>query len=566
MSSLQSLQVRALKRHEGVNLALKATVEGGSEDDFESSSLLSNEGLKLAYNEHLALAAKGFWENPSKARAQFYRHPLVGSPQGGKRDISKARTCYNCQDKFHFVAECPYEKREENGGRLILKDKSKMPPKKAYVKNKRAFFKKKAPRIVLMTQEEYPTEDEDESEEEETPNEVAAIATTSTTTATHHATSSTPRTPYPSPNATTSKPRATVNSSSSSLFDSPNENSPNKSVRCLMAKASEVPSSSTSLNDMNELDDAASLQIKEELVAFDSFMANLQGDSKKHVGALMSRIGELEHLIEKKGKIEREDAITIAHLQSSLRDIEESHVRLEEELENMEESHNSMHSKLVKERDLYVAKNKLAQKDKADFVAGHVSLVEDMEKLVNVHAALESEHELLKKSHDQLQTRLTNLEKPSTSTPICTCDHANIMNENVRLKEEIAKASSAKIILLKGKNVVKTPIYEPQSRKGKEGLGYVRPGTVGAKKTIPAQAKVNNIASGNATRGKPTRNDFAGDTNPNYALYVNYYGNVCARYIGPFDGFIAYSIWVPKTLVANLKAPIVKQWVPKVKN
>ena len=56
---------------------------------------------------------------------------------------------------------------------------------------------------------------------------------------------------------------------------------------------------------MNELDDASSLKIKQELVAFDSFITNLQGDSKKHVGALMAHIGELEHLNEEKGKIEK---------------------------------------------------------------------------------------------------------------------------------------------------------------------------------------------------------------------------------------------------------------------
>ena len=34
--------------------------------------------------------------------------------------------------------------------------------------------------------------------------------------------------------------------------------------------------------------------------------------AKKHVGALMARIGELEHLNEEKGKIEREDAISLS--------------------------------------------------------------------------------------------------------------------------------------------------------------------------------------------------------------------------------------------------------------
>ena len=40
--------------------------------------------------------------------------------------------------------------------------------------------------------------------------------------------------------------------------------------------------------------------------------------------------------------------------------------------------------------------------------------------------------------------------------------------------------------------------------------------------------------------------------------------DVYAKYVGPYDGFIAYSIWVPKTLVTNQRGPIAK-WVPKTK-
>jgi prefoldin subunit 5 len=280
----------------------------------------------------------------------------------------------------------------------------------------------------------------------------------------------------------------------------------------------------------------------------------------------MSRIGELEDLLEEKGKIEREDAISLFHLRSSLQEIEESHARLEEQLDTIEESHNVAHSKIVKDRDMYFARNKIMQKDKDEFVIGHVRLIEDMEKLVDAHKALESEHSSLKVSHAQLQTRLANLEKPSTSTTICACENANLLKENARLKVELSKASMTKITLLKGKHVIEAPIYEPHTRKGREGLGYVPPEKVNVKKTTPPQAKKITTPNVNATRGTHIRDDFAGDNNPNYSLYTNYYGNVCARYIGPYDGFIHYAIWVPKTLVANKKAPIVKQWVPKMKN
>ena len=41
-------------------------------------------------------------------------------------------------------------------------------------------------------------------------------------------------------------------------------------------------------------------------------------------------------------------------------------------------------------------------------------------------------------------------------------------------------------------------------------------------------------------------------------------GMFMQKYVGPYDGYIAYSIWIPKTLVANKRGPIEK-WVPKSK-
>jgi hypothetical protein len=37
-----------------------------------------------------------------------------------------------------------------------------------------------------------------------------------------------------------------------------------------------------------------------------------------------------------------------------------------------------------------------------------------------------------------------------------------------------------------------------------------------------------------------------------------YFHDVCEKYVGPFDGYIAWSIWVPKTLVTNKIRPIEK--------
>ena len=69
---------------------------------------------------------------------------------------------------------------------------------------------------------------------------------------------------------------------------------------------------------------------------------------------------------------------------------------------------------------------------------------------------------------------------------------------------------------------------------------------------------------GNATRGKATHDDFAGDANPHYVLYCDYYGDVYAKYVGPYYGDAGWSIWLPKTLVTNKRGPTEK-WVPKSK-
>jgi hypothetical protein len=63
----------------------------------------------------------------------------------------------------------------------------------------------------------------------------------------------------------------------------------------------------------------------------------------------------------------------------------------------------------------------------------------------------------------------------------------------------------------------------------------------------------------------PTHHDFAGKYNPHYVLLRDYYGDVYAEYVGPYDGYTEYAIWVPKILVTNKRGPIPK-WGPKSKN
>jgi hypothetical protein len=52
---------------------------------------------------------------------------------------------------------------------------------------------------------------------------------------------------------------------------------------------------------------------------------------------------------------------------------------------------------------------------------------------------MKSEHSILTKSHEQLQIQLTKNDVPSSSTS--TCDHANNIEENARLTDELAKST-----------------------------------------------------------------------------------------------------------------------------
>ena len=57
----------------------------------------------------------------------------------------------------------------------------------------------------------------------------------------------------------------------------------------------------------------------------------------------------------------------------------------------------------------------------------------------------------------------------------------------------------------------------------------------------------------------------AGDFNPSYVLCRATDGHVYAKFVGSLHEYIEWSIWVPKTLVTNIKGPITK-WLPKTKH
>jgi hypothetical protein len=211
----------------------------------------------------------------------------------------------------------------------------------------------------------------------------------------------------------------------------------------------------------------------------------------------------------------------------------------------------------------------LLKKEKVEFGVGHARLTKDLEKLDKAHKALESEFSSLSKSHEQLKIRLTKYDVPSSSTP--SCDHANVIEENTRLKAKLTKSFPSQ-----GEKNLCDLLSNQRSNKGKEGLGYVSK-TSRKKNKKNKNKKTNDVVARTEVFGpstpespvSPSRPESpvsgtgvsglsAGRNNPCYELHKDHYGNVYAYYVGPYDGYIAWSIWVPKTLVTNKRGPIEK--------
>ncbi|KAK1608662.1 hypothetical protein QYE76_032335 [Lolium multiflorum] len=367
----------------------------------------------------MALAAKRFWDgNKSRSTRPTRSRDSPRSFSKSPREGLRGRTCYNCGDKSHFVADCMFERREDHGGRLIRKEKfkslskgfSKFSPKSDDDK----VSSTKKPRAFII-REEY-SSDEDEEHGDKNSNKegegVAAIA---------------------------------ITTPSISLFDSPNENLVTNNARCLMAKVStEVKSPSKTSSSTNALciDDATSLTVKREIMGLDSFLTNMQGDTKTHVGALLSQLGVAQDLIEEKERLEREAANEIASLKEELEDEQNLRMSLEASVIVLEDSNKAIVSQLIKDRDHALGlmgelKKKMLsleeankEKDNEDPKACHDELVDEVTSLRKHNALLLEVNALQEEALDEYY----RLCKEKTSC----CNH----------EEEIATLETTKAKLL----------------------------------------------------------------------------------------------------------------------
>jgi hypothetical protein len=58
----------------------------------------SPKDMKYSHAEHMALAQRAFMK----------KWKLSSPPK--PKVINRVRTCYNCENRNHFIAQCPYER------------------------------------------------------------------------------------------------------------------------------------------------------------------------------------------------------------------------------------------------------------------------------------------------------------------------------------------------------------------------------------------------------------------------------------------------------------------------
>ncbi|KAK1667194.1 hypothetical protein QYE76_055353 [Lolium multiflorum] len=489
------------------NLALKARADHGGEEEYETE-----EDEEMTSTSDIATDFAFF------AKKYKGKLPML------LNDKKKKRTCYNCDEESHFANECPYEKRVDKP-KFIKGVKPRLKPNPIndrYKRNKgRAFVGA-----------EYLSDEEEEDEEKEAG--VAGLA-------------------FSKPGSLFtydySKDYSTENDVGSSFMarttqDDDSDDSPSSTIigSCLMARETKVmeppPSLSSVLDDEDENQEELTVLKKlynvrctlrgEALVKFDFLMDSLKEKDES--------IEELEyHLNDKERRFNllRQELKTERCISQGLKQqIETYELDKVKDLETIERAQ-SLTQELNASKGLEVA---------------HASLTRDLDHLERANKLVKDKLKKLGENHDLLQETyskaLESMNDPiidknvaSSSTSFTTT-----LEENVRLKKELAKFTTTK------NNMGLDDLLSKQrSNNQKHGLGYVpKPYKKNNyKKEKPAQENNKKVTNdGKAPKGKATSGDRTGPNN-HYALFVDYYGDVYANYVGPPNGYAyrGYSIW-----------------------
>ena len=158
------------------------------------------------------------------------------------------------------------------------------------------------------------------------------------------------------------------------------------------------------------------------------------------------------------------------------------------------------------------------------------------------------------------------------------CEHVHLVEDNAKLKEQLEKGL---VTCIQGEKNLNDLLSNQKEVLAKEGVGFA-PNSKNKKKNDKTKQspplkqtfvkegegapkeKKNNVKGGGVKNGNATPSNKAGDFNP-YVLCRASDGHVYAKFVGSSCEYIEWYIWVPKTLVTNIKGPITK-WVPKTKH
>ncbi|KAK1648589.1 hypothetical protein QYE76_066394 [Lolium multiflorum] len=530
------------------NLALKARADHGGEEEYEIE-----EDEEMTSTSDIATDFAFF------AKKYKGKLPML------LNDKKKKRTCYNCDEESHFANECPYEKRVDKP-KFIKGVKPRLKPNPIndrYKRNKgRAFVGA-----------EYLSDEEEEDEEKEAG--VAGLA-------------------FSKPGSLFtydySKDYSTENDVGSSFMaritqddDSDDSSSSTTVGSCLMARETKVMEPPPSLSSVldNEAENQDELTVLKELynvrctlrgealVKFDFLMDSLK-EKDESIEELEYHLNDKErrfNLLRQELKTERcisqglkqqietyeldkvKDLETIERAQSltqelnaSKEELEVAHASLTRDLDHLERANKLVKDelkKLGKNHDLLQETYSKALESMNDSIvdknvaSSSTTFTSEHAKLVAEHVHLQEELSLHVETNTYLESLVTKYGLnyyPNESA----CEQATTLEENVRLKKELAKFTTTK-----SKMGLDDLLSKQRSNNQKYGLGYVpKPYKKNNyKKEKPAQEKNKKVTNdGKAPKGKAASGDRTGPNN-HYALFVDYYGDVYANYVGPRNGY-----------------------------
>jgi hypothetical protein len=398
------------------------------------------------------------------------------------KGTSGVRTCYNCGNQKHFIADFPYERVEDHNGRLVhkeMKDKS-YPPRNSDKK-------KDIPTRALMTQEEYPSSDDEE---------VGRVA------------------------ITIAKP-----TSSSSLFASANESKrTNNNATCLMDHATKVSPTLTLIipKGLSLMDYVDKSDDKDEPNEMDIFMLKLHGETKVRFKILLDQYNETlqlhdknkERIFELEGHA-REYAKEIATLTQSLEVEQDLRMALEASNLGLKESHNLDIARLKSDRDIAqsVANKLRLQNEKLNLI-----IAKEATKFPSSTFVASSCHtnSLYEKDPPKGDERLDELLSAQKQHGDKTGLGFISKSKKKRNKKKNKKKNNKK------KNF---PIPPPSKKCIPNDICFDEDGNV-----FEEEGELVKEVVGNAKKAIPNHNNFAGKYSPSYVLCRAYDGHVYANF------------------------------------